>query len=439
MLRRDSLPAFAQDYLTEDMLLFDIETTGLSPARDTVYCIGCGYAKGDEVIVELFFAEGPSDEPEVLASFFALTQTHPYLITFNGTTFDLPFLKKRTAILSGVSADEAEDSAVEAEGTADKCTGGAGEGAGSGPIPGGSSHLDLYREAKAMRGLLDLPSYKQKSIEQFLGIGREDLYTGGELIEFYQRYVEHPDPEILKPVLLHNREDVIGMFGLLGILAYRQFSEGEFEIGDMIEETEEYGTDRPDGSDKSTGGTDRYDGTAERPDGSDEPAGTRSYLNVKLHPKMPLPQSIHHTASAAGARPYRSGGNTGTDGETDCVSFLIDRNAALIRFPIYHGELKHFFDDPENYYYLPEEDTAVHRSVGQFVDPSHRVRATRKNCYIKKECDYLALPHRSGKADPSGSCPGKLKKDYGDRELCLELPAREEDIKAFVSQYFTDL
>ncbi len=361
---RDDLPGFAKEFLTEDMLLFDIETTGLSPARDTVYCIGCGYLQEGNVRVELFFAQNPDEEAEVLEAFFALAETHPVWITFNGTTFDLPFLRNRASAASQAAA-----------------------------FPETGSHIDLYREARALRDLLELPSYRQKSIERFLGIDREDIYTGGELIEFYKRYSNDPDPDLLEPILLHNREDVIGMFDLLGIMAYGQFRDGKFSVEDMTEED---------------GGV----------------------LSVKLRPKMPLPQSIHRISENAGSCAESSGGGTGGGSidNGDGISFLLGREAALVRIPIRHGELKYFFDDPENYYYLPDEDTAVHKSVGQFVDPSHRVRASKKNCYARKECDYLALPC---------PCVGSLRRDYEDTGICIEFPADENSLKAAISGYFS--
>ncbi len=342
---RDSLQAFSKNFLKENMLLFDIETTGLSPSRDSVYCIGCGYLSGNDVRVELFFAEARDEEAEILKTFSALAQTYPVWITFNGTTFDLPFLSKRFS-------DVADCSEFNLSG----------------------SHIDLYREARAMRCLLGLSAYKQKSIEQFLGISRDDIYTGGELIEFYKRYASGHDPELLEPILLHNREDVIGMFDLLEILSYRQFSDGKFTVTGMTEE------------------------------------GDR-FLSIKLRPEMPLPQSICRTA--------------GTD---DGISFLLGRESALVKIPIRHGILKRFFDDPENYYYLPDEDTAVHKSVGRFVDPSRRVRATKKTCYVKKDCDYLAIPY------PYGS---SLRREYEDSDICVELPADWQSLKSVLAGYFS--
>ncbi len=384
--RPDCLPLFARDFLTEDMLLFDIETTGLSPARDQIYCIGCGYLQEEEACVELFFAAGPEDEEEVLRAFFQLADSHPVLITFNGTTFDLPFLRQRAAVYA--MNDVSEETAAHS----------ASEESPEGTVPGfphAREHIDLYREARAMRGLLELPSYRQKSIEQFLGCEREDRYSGGELIEFYQQYVVDPDPELLKPILLHNQEDVRGMFDLLSILAYRQFGEGRFDIVDQIEEP----------GDPATICRDTAAGEA------GAPAARCRFLNVKLCPEVPLPQSIHRIPD-----------------DPDGISVVLDRDLCLVRFPVCHGTLKYFFDDPANYYYLPAEDTAVHKSVGGFVDPSHRQKATRATCYTKKESDYLEIPVK-----PLDGC---LRKEFQDRHSYLALPAGPEDLKEVLTRWF---
>ncbi len=355
------LNVFARDFMTEDMLLFDIETTGLSPARDAVYCIGCSYLTGGEVVIELFFGEDTGDEDAVFSAFMPVLASHSTVITFNGTTFDIPFLKKRYPDFAPVF-DEKES-------------------------------LDLYRVARGMKPLLRLDSYKQKSIEKFLGIDREDVYGGGELVAFYLEYTLHRDPEKLRFLLLHNFEDVKGMYELLGLLAYRQLT------GDGIALTETMVT------------TDADDGGAflsESSVAADADTG-RPTLAVRFWLRHPLPQGIRLS--------------------TDEAELTLDGCTGNIRFPIYHDSLKHFFNDCENYWYLPDEDVAVHKSVGDFVDPSHRRKATPKTCYVKKECDYIALPH--------ATTPCYLRKDYSDRRLILPLPAKDEEILSFIKHYFS--
>ena len=43
-----------------------------------------------------------------------------------------------------------------------------------------------------------------------------------------------------------------------------------------------------------------------------------------------------------------------------------------------------FYKDYRNYYYLPSEDEAIHKSIAQYVDSSNRVKCTAANCYTRK-------------------------------------------------------
>ena len=60
-------------------------------------------------------------------------------------------------------------------------------------------------------------------------------------------------------------------------------------------------------------------------------------------------------------------------------------NILTIKVPIIDNELKYFYSDYKNYYYLPAEDTAIHKSVGTYVNKDYRQPAKSYNCYLKKE------------------------------------------------------
>ena len=78
--------------------------------------------------------------------------------------------------------------------------------------------------------MLGLENLKQKSIERFLGIAREDKYNGGQLIEVYGEYLQ-THSELLKHLLiLHNEDDLKGMPQILPILAYPDFLTGDFSF-----------------------------------------------------------------------------------------------------------------------------------------------------------------------------------------------------------------
>lgn len=62
----------------------------------------------------------------------------------------------------------------------------------------------------------------------------------------------------------------------------------------------------------------------------------------------------------------------------------LDSEAIKSGIPTVSGEFKHFYKDYKNYYYLPAEDIAYHKSVSEFVDRSARRQATARTAYTKR-------------------------------------------------------
>ena len=75
----------------EDIMFFDIETTGLSSWKSGLYLIGIlTYDDGWKLIQ--YFCEDVSDETRVLENFFTILSSKRVLISFNGDGLDIPFL-----------------------------------------------------------------------------------------------------------------------------------------------------------------------------------------------------------------------------------------------------------------------------------------------------------------------------------------------------------
>ena len=289
----------------EDILFFDIETTGFSPDFCTVYLIGCVFYSDGDWYLKQFFADSITAEGEILLHFFTMLSKYPVLIHFNGETFDIPFIKKR----------------------ADKLN-----------IPHVTNNfesVDIYKLVKPYKNLLGLSNCKQKTIELLLGINREDKYNGGQLIEVYKDYLVTGDEEAKRLLLLHNADDLKGMPALLPVLNYVKLFNGEGlieEIG-ISEESVSYGE------------------------------ASKLILAITFADiSVPAPVTI----------------------EKDYYSMILKDNTVTINLDIFTGELKYFYGDYKNYYYLPEEDMAIHKSVAEFVDKEHKKKATAKTCYTKK-------------------------------------------------------
>lgn len=293
-----------QAYFKENCVFFDIETTGFSPKSSFVYLIGMAVKTEDgNVAITQFLAENRSEEAALLCAFHEQLRTADTLITFNGLTFDIPFLKAREAVhaIDGRWDD--------------------------------FKYLDLYKITAKLSQLFQLPDKKQKSLEQFLGIWREDAMSGGELISVYHQYEKFPAPQEESLLLMHNYEDVLGMTELLSILAYRDFFASRANISQA----------------------------AVTPDGSG--------LLLTLQASIEFPKHVLRRCPL--------------------YDLMLEGASAKLLVPIYSGELKYYYDNFKDYYYLPEEDIAIHKSVAAFVDPSHRKKATAATCYTKKSGLFL--------------------------------------------------
>ncbi len=319
----------------EEILFLDIETTGLSPKNSDIYLIGTGYFQNHTWRVAQFFAEDDLQEKEVLISFSKLCKDFKYVVTFNGNRFDIPFLQNKYEKYEINSPFMALTS------------------------------FDLYRQIAPYKSFLGLPDCKQKTIELSLGIDREDEYDGGKLIPIYQEYVESKDSEKLRLLLLHNSDDVKGMFGLIPILKYRSFFEMFKNLPKCSIRTDEEISDSY---------YDQYQLPVRA-----RKVQANYYKDMDGTPK----KEVYMKLTLPVVLPSSLAGNL-----DDCY-FKTEGNEATLRVPLYETELKYFYSNYKDYYYLPKEDMAIHKSIAEFVDKAYREKAKPENCYTKKEGQYL--------------------------------------------------
>ena len=103
------------------------------------------------------------------------------------------------------------------------------------------------------------------------------------------------------------------------------------------------------------------------------------------------------------------------------------RDIVKIRIPIVYGELKRFFANYKEYYYLPKEDIALHKSVSSFVDKEFREQAKASNCYTRKFGRFL--PEWEALVEPF------FKREYDSKEMFFELTDELKTDREMFSQY----
>ena len=97
--------------------------------------------------------------------------------------------------------------------------------------------LDIYKVIQPFHSLIKTPNLKQKSLELFLGINREDKYSGGELIEIYLKYLNTRSNDLMNLLTLHNHDDLIGMTKLLSMLSYQAAYNGQMNVQSIASDT----------------------------------------------------------------------------------------------------------------------------------------------------------------------------------------------------------
>lgn len=225
--------------------------------------------------------------------------------------------------------------------------------------------IDIYRRILPYKSFLKLPNCKQKTLEGFLNTQhRDDKYTGGELIEIYHDYVLTHNENSEQLLFLHNEEDIKGMLYIVSALAIPDL----FHLPITVTKVQ---------------------------------ANYYKDINQKQCPEIIMQLKLPTTLP--------------TDisyGKNDCY-FTGSKDEGKIRVPIYEEEMKYFYSNYKDYYYLAKEDIAMHKSVASFVDKGYREQATARNCYTRKFSSYL--PQWDTVFTPF------FKRSYDDKAIFFEL------------------
>jgi len=242
--------------------------------------------------------------------------------------------------------------------------------------------IDIYKRLLPYKSFLKLRSMKQRAIEHLLLLERDDSFDGGQLISIYQDYVHEPSEFNLQLLLNHNYEDLRGLVRIVPALSFTDIFNEELKV---------------------------------------EKAGRSPYKDLygnecgEVIMDILLPSSI----------PVRF-----STGFSDCY-FTCEGNHGKLRVAIHEGELKYFYPNYKEYYYIPAEDISIHKSVGTFVDAGHREPAKASNCYAKKT--GMFLPQWDPLFEPI------FREQYNDKTMYFELTDEfKRDSKKF-SKYASHL
>lgn len=237
-------------------------------------------------------------------------------------------------------------------------------------------NLDIYREIRRFKSLFPAPDLKLSTVERLTGFMRKDILSGRDCIDIYsqfmqKKYFRDEGMELEKQkLLLHNLEDLIGTLYSALLLNYKSGLK-LLQRGIEIQVQEQ---------------------------------------NDHIYISIPAPCHFSFPLTW----------------EPDPFTVRWEEQEISIRIPLYHGTLCHFFKNYKDYYYLPAEDTAIHKSVGTYVEKEFRQQAKASNCYTKKEGTFLPVP---AGLDPTASQPLLFRAGYREKQnyVLWDDKARQED------------
>ena len=168
-----------------EILFFDLETLGLANAP--IFLAATARWTDDGLLLQQYLAPSLAAEFDLLVRVAEDLETTSALVTYNGKSFDWTVLSDRLAYY-GLPSQEAR------------------------------MHVDLLHHARRRYGDR-LPDLRLGTLEEeVLGIRRVDDLPSSLVPEYYTAYLESGNAGPLLPIVNHNRQDIISLAHLLGML-----------------------------------------------------------------------------------------------------------------------------------------------------------------------------------------------------------------------------
>ncbi len=201
---------------------------------------------------------------------------------------------------------------------------------------------DIQHQLKSIRYLLPPGHLARHDIEKYVGFCRRSDIKGKKIADTFAAYEKTMDEGLRQMLILHQTEDIDSLFRVHVMEAYCRFAAGHFRVI-------------------------RHGISPEDP----------GLLIIEAVSDDRFPSELKTKDT------HRE--------------IILNGISVTITVPVFYGKLKYFLPgQAKDYYYLPDEDRAIHRSVAVFVDKAHRRKATKDTCYTTCEGTFLECPRHSG-------------------------------------------
>lgn len=232
--------------------------------------------------------------------------------------------------------------------------------------------VDLYRTFRPLKNVFSLERMNQSSLESLVRWHRQDRLTGKQMVSLYRKYDASGEPGLRDLLLLHNHDDMLGMTKILNLSAFLLLLQGQI--------------------------TSVSTGSPFPPECIKYGRNTECEISFTTASPLPFPLAASCTLPSD------------TDGESLTFRITAADTEGILRIPCYYGEMLYFFPDYRNYFFLPLENQAIHKSVAAFVEKEYRIPAKPSNCYTRQSGFFLSQP--DGQIHPAFRTSYESKNTY---------------------------
>jgi uncharacterized protein YprB with RNaseH-like and TPR domain len=172
-------------YGDRELLFIDLETLGFFSRP--IILFGLAEARGGSLLISQYLLRGIDEELPSLSAVHDRIDEDRVIISFNGKTFDIPYLMERSAYYGR-------------------------------PVRIGNPHYDLLHFSR--RQWRDrFPDCRLVTLERHLfGIERHDDIPSAMVPEFYEAFLTSGNPGPLVPIITHNRQDLVSLARLFCLM-----------------------------------------------------------------------------------------------------------------------------------------------------------------------------------------------------------------------------
>jgi uncharacterized protein YprB with RNaseH-like and TPR domain len=172
-------------YGNRDFLFIDLETLGFFSRP--IILFGLAEVRGDFLKISQYLLRNIDEELPSLSAVYDMLNEERVIVSFNGKTFDIPYLMERSAYYGR-------------------------------PVRIGNPHYDLLHFSRR-QWRNRFPDCRLVTLErQLFGIERCDDIPSAMVPEFYEAFLTSGNPGPLVPIITHNRQDLVSLARLFCLM-----------------------------------------------------------------------------------------------------------------------------------------------------------------------------------------------------------------------------